>query len=196
MPDISERLQQAIEQSDEVSSIRGLHRELTSRGLFITTPSTVHRYVKGEVALPPMEFLEGAGMVLGVRTAWLATGDGRPRIDRVDHDAVAQTALLGSLPERLQQHLTFEYRQLGAAGVKLGMAFHDRSADRDVAAAYQRAGELLGECIAAPLELLGVDIGVLDGRTVRAYVSAMATAIELVAEDAGSSSSGEPSPGD
>ena len=71
---ISERLRWAIQRSGR--SVRSVQQELARRGVRGSSYASVHGYLRDPAAIPPMEFIEAAADVLGVRRAWLAFGEG------------------------------------------------------------------------------------------------------------------------
>jgi hypothetical protein len=70
---VAGRLQKATE--DSRRSIRSLQQELHTQGVRGSSYASVHSYFKGPTE-PPLHFLRSAAKALGVREAWLATGEG------------------------------------------------------------------------------------------------------------------------
>jgi transcriptional regulator with XRE-family HTH domain len=94
------------------------------------------------------------------------------------HVRGAMQNLLKALP--LQHHLVFEYRGLSAVAIKLAEALRANSRV-SMQESYQLAGRLLGECIAAPVRILGLHVPPEETRYAQAFVSAMAHAVEILA---------------
>lgn len=158
---------------------------------------------------PSVAWVTEAADLLGVRAEWLAFGGGAPtreeEADRVvldprrtpdgfadEREKGAMQALLKTLP--LQQHLVFEYRGLSAISIKLAVALQANSS-AGVQESYQMAGRLLGECIAAPLRILGAHhIPLCEGRFAQAYISAMSHAVEVIAHYARATAKAAPAP--
>ena len=69
------RLRQAIENSD--FSFRGFQREVSERVPGGITYPTINSYLKDGTE-PRRDFVEAAAEILGVRSAWLAFGEGQP----------------------------------------------------------------------------------------------------------------------
>ena len=93
-------------------------------------------------------------------------------------------AAMEGLSERLpvQPHLVFEYRTLSAVAVKLGSALAERRRGPAPTESYRLAGRLLGECVRAPLDILGIShLPPQDSRIAQAYISAAAHAVEILA---------------
>ena len=72
----AERFRQALKNAD---SIRAFHEEISDASKWGKVPgssySKIYRYLKGTDA-PPLEFVEKAAEILGVRAAWLRSGEG------------------------------------------------------------------------------------------------------------------------
>ncbi|CAN5188110.1 hypothetical protein BH24GEM2_BH24GEM2_13810 [soil metagenome] len=76
---VAERLRHAIEKGTGpgAGSIRKFHKWISEENVPGTSYPVIHRYLKG-TAKPPVEFLEVAADLLGVRLAWLVLGEGKP----------------------------------------------------------------------------------------------------------------------
>ena len=74
----ADRFEQALKKA---KSIRAFHEEISNSEKWGSVPgssySMIHRYLRGK-ATPPVEFIETAAEILGVRAAWLRTGEGGP----------------------------------------------------------------------------------------------------------------------
>jgi hypothetical protein len=92
---VGARLQDAIDEAG--SSVRRLERDLKARGTRSASYASLHRYL-GDTQHPPADVLADIADVLGVRAAWLLTGDG----PRTDADAKAERRRLEELldPDR------------------------------------------------------------------------------------------------
>lgn len=76
-PEIAIRLREALEaQPGGPETITWLHKAMETLRVPGSGHSNVHRYVTGDAERPPpIDWLDGAAQVLGVRTAWLALGE-------------------------------------------------------------------------------------------------------------------------
>lgn len=74
----ADRLKDAIVRSP-LKSIRKFHEAIAEKPVPGNSYPVIYRYLKG-TAVPPVEFLEAAAEILGVKPAWLAFGTG-PRDD-------------------------------------------------------------------------------------------------------------------
>lgn len=150
---------------------------------------TVKNWMAGRGSLPNVEQAVRLAEHTALSLDWLVTGKGSPTrtggggaLDAAAQESVR--AALEGLAERLplRAHLVFECRTLSVVAVKLGAALAERRRGTAAVESYRHAGRLLGECIAAPLGVLGVaDLPPQDGRIAQAYVSAMAHAVEILA---------------
>lgn len=98
---VSERLQEALDRDGK--SMRWLHTQLDERGAPNSSWGAVRSYVRGDQD-PPLNFLEEAADVLGVRIEWLfGSGERTPDEQRVAERVQAQkkprTVLLDRVAE-------------------------------------------------------------------------------------------------
>ncbi len=180
---VDDRLRSALELRGR--SIRGFQHEMHERGVPGSAYASVYAYVHGRTT-PPLDFLEAAADVLGVRRAWLLAGEGAPTEAQGERDK-AMAAVAHALPRIL-------YRPLARACPAFERA--DDTARLFVAAVWQRllpatfaeesvdeaaqATEALGRALQAPLDLLGVDGRKLMDAEANAYFGAIASALNAV----------------
>lgn len=150
---------------------------------------TVKNWTAGRGSLPNLEQAVKLAKHTTLSLDWLATDQGSPTRsgggDAMDRAARESTrAAMEGLSERLplQPHLVFEYRTLSAVAVKLGSALAARRGRPAPTESYRLAGRLLGECVRAPLDILGIShLPPQDSRIAQAYISAAAHAVEILA---------------
>jgi len=73
--DFSNRLDEALAIAGK--TIRGFHGEISQGDVPGSSYPVIHRYLRGKTT-PPIEFIDAAAGLLGVRRAWLAFGEGEP----------------------------------------------------------------------------------------------------------------------
>ena len=178
---VSDRLRKALALEDgEVMSQRELHRRLQAEKGFKGAYSAVQRYFSGDTE-PPHKVMKDIADILNVLEAWLFTGEGPVREKQADALVRAGLeALTERLPEHLRSHLVHEFRHLSAFVIKLATSLMERGGLSGPEECYRQAGEMLGTCIAVPLEVLGI-APIPDRRIAQSYVTAAAHAVETIA---------------
>lgn len=167
--DIGSRLKEAIPQD----GIRAFHREMERREVRGASYAMIHRYLSGE-AVPPVEFLEVAADVLGVRPAWLICGDGPMRdepgelLEELSLDAAARLLPLAE-DRQVVMHTFF-----GAMRRLLWAVEVDPEPEQ-----VRRLAELLVGLVREPYRRIGGVMG-FDVRTVQDHYVAMLHAIMLL----------------
>ena len=143
----------------------------------------VSRWLRGDV--PGRKLLELLCAVSGRSFEWWLHGGGEatpPAADWSPAEAWVLEGLLETTP--LQAHAVFEYRAMVPLALRLLPVLDGpRKTQGDKQNACRRAGRLFGQCLAAPLEVLGVrDVPWDDRRLSQAYLAAATIAIGLIAD--------------
>lgn len=72
---VGNRLRQALDGCSTYRDVRAFWKAIKGEGVKVTYP-TMTRYFSGGITNPPLGFLHKAAKLLGVRSAWLAFGEG------------------------------------------------------------------------------------------------------------------------
>ena len=197
---VGRRLREALQR--EGWSVKQLIYALKAEGASITGQTAVYKYVKGGAkAPPPIEFLEDAAKVLGVRVSWLRWEEGAPTEEQEELRLLGDRTLLGAivdeslpeledLPGLMDKGFGSRVPPIGLAVALTALHAHlettvfDETNDRMEVSIRtllpDRMKELIetfGEALAAPLQCLGVDLSAMSRDDLNAYVIDVAPAL-------------------
>jgi len=188
------RLRRAIEHS--ALSIRGFQETIDKRDVRGTSYAMIHRYLKDETE-PPLGFIREASDILGVRVAWLATGQGEMSPEAEASDALQRTLaaerdqgadvhfdvkavldanpFLREVPIHVEMHFVDSW--VGSTGYLSARSVFSGSGPGPMDDPV-KLGNKLAEAMLAPLQVLGIDPKT-KGKPFGLYCDAVLQALEL-----------------
>jgi transcriptional regulator with XRE-family HTH domain len=212
MGTVGERLQKAIDDWEGGGKF-AFYKAISETGVRGSSRPSIDSYLSGKVKRPRLEFLEAAAQILGVSLEWLRTGQewrdpqAEEQFGEADLDDELE-ALFPADAEETRRRQVREMTQLLAGMARANPALWDLpypslllltegagyqhlrlAGERPgypAADAEERAfevGALLGRCLAAPLDILGVDPSELSSHQLERYLTSMGHALSMVSPE-------------